>query len=103
MDVAIPEEIYYTPKVTRGAFYSIEKDHLILISEETGGVATFEGTVIPIGIIESVEVLRRSKRPKKSDKAPFTTAHPLKTIVETMKIVVPRQEKNKVTPLRERD
>jgi len=87
-DVPIPEEIYYTPKTTRGAFYTIIDDHLIIITEETGRGEVYEGTVIPIGCIESVEVLRKRKRPKKLHKKPlkFPHAHPLKTIVETVKV-----------------
>jgi len=61
-DVPAPEEIYYTPKTSRGSFYKIVNDHLIIISEETGRGESYEGTVIPIGIIEKIEVLRKGKK-----------------------------------------
>ena len=35
-DVPVPEEIYYTPKMTIGSFYTLIDDHIIIISEETG-------------------------------------------------------------------
>jgi len=92
-DVPAPEEVYYTPKTSRGSFYTIVADHLIIVSEETGRGEAYEGTVIPIGIIESVEVLRkgRRKRSKKHLKTAVLSGYPLKiplkTIVETVKII----------------
>jgi len=88
-DVPIPEEVYYTPKTSRGSFYKIVEDHLIIVSEETGRGEVYEGTVIPIGIIESIEVLRkgRRKRSKKHLKMAVLHGYPLKTIVETVKII----------------
>ena len=88
-DVPIPEEVYYTPKTSRGSFYRIVEDHLIIVSEETGRGEVYEGTVIPIGIIESIEVLRkgRRKRSKKHLKMAVLHGYPLKTIVETVKII----------------
>jgi len=88
-DVPAPEEVYYTPKTSRGSFYAIVADHLIIVSEETGRGEAYEGTVIPIGIIESVEILRkgRKKRSKKHLKTAVLSGYPLKTIVETVKII----------------
>ena len=88
-DVPTPEEVYYTPKTSRGSFYTIVNDHLIIVSEETGRGEAYEGTVIPIGIIESVEILRkgRKKRSKKHLKTAVLSGYPLKTIVETVKII----------------
>jgi len=88
-DVPIPEEVYYTPKTSRGSFYKIVEDHLIIVSEETGRGEAYEGTVIPIGIIESIEVLRKSrkKRSKKHIKTAVLSGYPLKTIVETVKVI----------------
>jgi len=88
-DVPIPEEVYYTPKTSRGSFYKIVEDHLIIVSEETGQGEAYEGTVIPIGIIESIEVLRKSrkKRSKKHIKTAVLSGYPLKTIVETVKVI----------------
>ncbi|MCD6537014.1 hypothetical protein J7L18_00145 [Candidatus Bathyarchaeota archaeon] len=90
-DVPVPEEIYYTPKMTIGSFYTLIDDHLIIISEETGRGESYEGTVIPIGIIERIEVLSKSgKRSKKVLKQKLSVLHsyPLKTIVETVKICI---------------
>ena len=88
-DVPVPEEVYYTPKTSRGSFYRIVEDHLIIVSEETGRGEAYEGTVIPIGIIESIEVLRkgRRKRSKKHLKMAVLQGYPLKTIVETVKVI----------------
>ena len=88
-DVPTPEEVYYTPKTSRGSFYTIVNDHLIIVSEETGRGEAYEGTVIPIGIIESVDILRkgRKKRSKKHLKTAVLSGYPLKTIVETVKII----------------
>ena len=88
-DVPIPEEVYYTPKTSRGSFYKIVEDHLIIVSEETGQGEAYESTVIPIGIIESIEVLRKSrkKRSKKHIKTAVLSGYPLKTIVETVKVI----------------
>ena len=88
-DVPVPEEIYYTPKMTIGSFYTLIDDHIIIISEETGRGESYEGTVIPIGIIERIEVLSKSgKRSKKVLKQKLSVLHgyPLKTIVETVKV-----------------
>jgi len=88
-DVPNPEEIYYTPKTSRGSFYKIVEDHLIIVSEETGRGEVYEGTVIPIGIIESIEVLRKGQRKRSKKHLKMTVLHgyPLKTIVETVKII----------------
>lgn len=88
-DVPAPEDVYYTPKTSRGSFYKIVEDHLIIVSEETGRGEAYEGTVIPIGIIESIEVLRkgRKKRSKKQLKMSVLSGYPLKTVVETVKII----------------
>ena len=92
-DVPTPEEVYYTPKTSRGSFYTIVNDHLIIVSEETGRGEAYEGTVIPIGIIESLEILRRRrrKRSKKHIKTAVLSGYPLKiplkTVVETVKII----------------
>jgi len=88
-DVPAPEDVYYTPKTSRGSFYKTVEDHLIIVSEETGRGEAYEGTVIPIGIIESIEVLRkgRRKRGKKHPKMAVLHGYPLKTIVETVKII----------------
>jgi len=88
-DVPSPEDVYYTPKTSRGSFYTIVDDHLIIVSEETGRGEAYEGTVIPIGIIESIEVLRkgRRKRSKKHLKMAVLQGYPLKTIVETVKVI----------------
>ena len=88
-DVPVPEEIYYTPKTTIGSFYTLINDHIIIISEETGKGESYEGTVIPIGIIERIEVLKKGrKRSKKLLKQRMSVLHgyPLKTIVETVKV-----------------
>ncbi len=87
-DVPAPEEIYYTPKTSRGSFYKIVNDHLIIISEETGRGESYEGTVIPIGIIEKIEVLRKGKKRGKKQIKKLSVLHgyPLKTIVETVKV-----------------
>jgi len=88
-DVPIPEEIYYTPKESIGTFYTLIDDHIIIISEETGKGESYEGTVIPIGIIERIEVLKKGrKRSKKTLKQRMSVLHgyPLKTIVETVKV-----------------
>jgi len=88
-DVPIPEEIYYTPKESIGSFYTLIDDHIIIISEETGRGESYEGTVIPIGIIERIEILKKSrKRSKKLLKQRMSVLHgyPLKTIVETVKV-----------------
>jgi len=88
-DVPVPEEIYYTPKTTIGSFYTLIDDHIIIISEETGKGESYEGTVIPIGIIERIEVLKKGrKRSKKILKQRMSVLHgyPLKTIVETVKV-----------------
>ena len=88
-DVPIPEEIYYTPKESIGTFYTLIDDHIIIISEETGRGESYEGTVIPIGIIERIEVLKKGrKRSKKILKQRMSVLHgyPLKTIVETVKV-----------------
>ena len=90
-DVPVPEEIYYTPKVTIGSFYTLIDDHIIIISEETGRGESYEGTVIPIGIIERIEVLSRSgKRSKKVLKQRSSILHgyPLKTVIETVKVCI---------------
>ena len=90
-DVPVPEEIYYTPKTTIGSFYTLIDDHIIIISEETGRGESYEGTVIPIGIIERVEVLKKSrKRSKKILKQRMSVLHgyPLKTVVETVKVCI---------------
>ena len=84
-DVAFPEEIYLTRKRTRGRFYKIIDDHLILISEETSNPPTFEGTIIPIGVIEEVEVLKRRKRAKRFVKRGGPT-HPVKIVYEVVKV-----------------
>ena len=92
-DVPSPEDVYYTPKTSRGSFYAIVEDHLIIVSEETGRGESYEGTVIPIGIIESLEILRRRrrKRSKKHIKTAVLSGYPLKiplkTVVETVKII----------------
>ena len=88
-DVPSPEEIYYTPKESIGTFYTLIEDHIIIISEETGKGESYEGTVIPIGIIERIEVLKKGrKRSKKLLKQRMSVLHgyPLKTIVETVKV-----------------
>ena len=90
-DVPVPEEIYYTPKTTIGSFYTLIDDHIIIISEETGKGESYEGTVIPIGIIERIEVLKKGrKRSKKILKQRMSVLHgyPLKTIVETVKVCI---------------
>jgi len=90
-DVPVPEEIYYTPKTTIGSFYTLIDDHIIIISEETGRGESYEGTVIPIGIIERIEVLKKSrKRSKKILKQRMSVLHgyPLKTVVETVKVCI---------------
>jgi len=47
-DVPVPEEIYYTPKMTIGSFYTLIDDHIIIISEETGRGESYEVvSVIP--------------------------------------------------------
>ena len=90
-DVPVPEEIYYTPKTTIGSFYTLIDDHIIIISEETGRGESYEGTVIPIGIIERIEVLKKGrKRSKKILKQRMSVLHgyPLKTVVETVKVCI---------------
>ena len=90
-DVPVPEEIYYTPKMTIGSFYTLIDDHIIIISEETGRGESYEGTVIPIGIIERIEVLSKSgKRSKKVLKQKLSVLHgyPLKTVIETVKVCI---------------
>ena len=86
-DVKFPEEIHYTPKVTRGAFYKLVNDHLIVVSEETDRGSLFEGSVIPVGIIEKIEIIRkRRKKPKKRYKSPENTHHPIKIVTITEKV-----------------
>jgi len=90
-DVPVPEEIYYTPKMTIGSFYTLIDDHIIIISEETGRGESYEGTVIPIGIIERIEVLSKSgKRSKKVLKQRLSVLHgyPVKTVIETVKVCI---------------
>ena len=90
-DVPIPEEIYYTPKESIGSFYTLIDNHIIIISEETGRGESYEGTVIPIGIIERIEVLKKGhKRSKKILKQRMSVLHgyPLKTVVETVKVCI---------------
>ena len=88
-DVPVPEEIYYTPKTSLGIFYSIIEDHLIIISEETGRGESYEGTVIPIGIIEKIEVLKKGRKWGKrllKQRMSILHGYPLKTVVETVKV-----------------
>ena len=86
-DVPVPEEIYYTPKETRGAFYALIDNHLILISEVTGEGTAYEGTVIPVGVIEDIEVVRRRKRgKKKSKKVHIGNFYPVKIVTQIIKV-----------------
>ena len=83
-DVKKPEEIYYTPKTTRGAFYTLIDGHLILVTEETGDGESYEGTIIPLGVIEKVEVIRKRRRRKQSKKT--KTPYPIKVVTQIIKI-----------------
>lgn len=85
-DVPFPEDVYLTLKVTRGAFYSLIDDHLILISEETHGLQSYEGTCIPIGCIVHIEVLRSRGRKASKKTAKAEVGYPMKIIYEVEKV-----------------
>lgn len=92
----ITPDIYVTRKATAGYFYGCRKDpngdmhYLILYTEETDGSPT-EGTSIPVGCVEAIQVEFPTKHGQAAVKVPrkaWKTQAPIKIVEVVKKIIV---------------
>jgi len=86
-------ENYTTPRETIGRFFACIDNHLIITAERSiggrDGRPPYEGSCIPIGTVQSINVLTVASPPsKKHPKKMFSHQAPMKIITEIVKVPV---------------